>query len=198
MTETPPSSTISNTSLQPSPAPEPFNDFITRGLLTITEGEELLLRFRTDLMPLFLFVIIPGRSFVELREQSPFLLLCVITACLEHKPTLQQKLEFEARTVVSTRIVMNMERDMDLLRGLLVHIEWYHYHWRIYYTQVYMRLQMALTIVVNLGLDRYNNFIMQNIPDNGKGTEELHKGQGFYLTPDGQRAFLGCYYLCSK
>ncbi|GAB1207496.1 hypothetical protein APSETT445_006216 [Aspergillus pseudonomiae] len=170
-------STISDTSLQPSPVPEPFDDFITRGLLNITEGEELLLKFRTDLMPLFPFVIIPEVSFVELRKQSPFLLLCIITACLEHKPTLQQKLEFEARTVVSTRIVMNMERDMDLLRGLLVHIAWYHYHWRIYHTQVYMLLQMAMAIVVDLGLDRYNNFKMQCISYNGKGTEELHKGQ---------------------
>ncbi|RDK39947.1 hypothetical protein M752DRAFT_219744 [Aspergillus phoenicis ATCC 13157] len=198
ITETPSPSTISNTSLQPSPVPEPFDDFITRGLLNITEGEELLLKFRTDLMPLFPFVIIPEVSFVELRKQSPFLLLCIITACLEHKPTLQQKLEFEARTVVSTRIVMNMERDMDLLRGLLVHIAWYHYHWRIYHTQVYMLLQMAMAIVVDLGLDRYNNFKMQSISYDGKGTEELHKGQVLYLTPDGQRAFLGCYYLCSK
>lgn len=87
---------------------------------------------------------------------------------------------------------------MDLLRGLLVHIAWYHYHWRIYHTQVYMLLQMAMAIVVDLGLDRYNNFKMQSISYDGKGAEELHKGQVLYLTPDGQRAFLGCYYLCSK
>ncbi|OGM50199.1 hypothetical protein ABOM_001116 [Aspergillus bombycis] len=190
-TETPSPSTISSTSLQPSPVPEPFNDFITRGLLNITQGEELLLKFRTDLIPLFPFVILPEVNFVELRKQSPFLLLCIITACLEHKPTLQQKLESEARTVVSTRIVMNMERDMDTLRGLLVHIAWYHDPWRIYHTQVYMLLQMAMAIVVDLGLDRYNNFKMQCISYNGKGTEELHKGQVLYLTSDGQRAFLG-------
>ena len=198
ITDMPSPSTTGNTSLQPSPVPEPLNDFITRGLLNITEGEELLLKFRTDLMHLFPFVIIHRVSFVELRKQSPFLLLCIMTACLEHKPALQQKLEFEARTVVSTRIVMNMERDMDLLRGLLVHIAWYHYHWRTYHTQVYILLQMAMVIVVDLGLDRYDNFKMQRSPRDDKGTEESHKGQALYLTPDGQRAFLGCYYLCSK
>ncbi|GFF32921.1 hypothetical protein IFM46972_03712 [Aspergillus udagawae] len=178
-------------SLQPSPVPEPLNDFITRGLLNVTEGEELLLKFRTNLMPLFPFVIISEVSFVELRKQAPFLLLCIMTACLEHKPALQQKLEFEVRTLVSTRIVINMERDMDLLRGLLVHIAWYHYHWRIYHTQVYMLLQIAMAIVVDLGLDRYDNFKMQRIPHDVKGTEESHKGQALYLTSDGQRAFLG-------
>ncbi|KAK9642424.1 hypothetical protein HCH54_007858 [Aspergillus fumigatus] len=39
---------------------------------------------------------------------------------------------------------------------------------------------------------------MRRSPSDGKGTEESHKGQALYLTPDGQRAFLGCYYLCSK
>ncbi|GES61804.1 hypothetical protein ATEIFO6365_0001017000 [Aspergillus terreus] len=39
---------------------------------------------------------------------------------------------------------------------------------------------------------------MQRSPHDGQGTEESHKGQALYLTPDGQRAFLGCYYLCSK
>ncbi|KAG2419608.1 hypothetical protein HFD88_004404 [Aspergillus terreus] len=188
--ETPSPSAIDNTSSLPSPVPE-LNDFITRGLLNITEGEELLLKFRTDLMPLFPFVIIPEVNFAELRQQSPFLLLCIMTACLEHRPALQQKLEFEARTVLSTRVVMDMERDMDLLRGLLVHIAWYHYHWRIYHTQVYMLLQMAMAMVVDLGLDKYDNFRMQRSPHDGKGTDESHKGQALYLTPDGQRAFLG-------
>lgn len=91
-----------------------------------------------------------------------------------------------------------MERDMDLLRGLLVHIAWFHYHWRIYHTQVYMLLQMAMAIIVDLGFDRYDNFRMRRSPSDGKGTEESHKGQALYLTPDGQRAFLWCYYLCSK
>ncbi|KAK9557176.1 hypothetical protein V6Z79_005282 [Aspergillus fumigatus] len=39
---------------------------------------------------------------------------------------------------------------------------------------------------------------MRRSPSDGKGTQESHKGQALYLTPDGQRAFLCCYYLCSK
>ncbi|RAH72239.1 uncharacterized protein BO66DRAFT_469949 [Aspergillus aculeatinus CBS 121060] len=191
-------STISNTSSHPSSIPEPLHNLITRGLLSITEGEELLSKFRTELMPLFPFVIVPEASFVELGKQSPFLLLCIITACLEHRPDLQQRLELEARAVISTRIVMNMERDMDLFRGLLVHIAWYHYHWRAYHTQVYMLLQVAMAIVVDLGLDTCDNFRMQRHYPEEKEAEEPHKAQALYLTPDGQRAFLGCYYLCSK
>ncbi|KAE8163279.1 hypothetical protein BDV40DRAFT_287875 [Aspergillus tamarii] len=172
-TETPPLSGISNTPLQPSPVPEPLTQRLYNlGLLNTNEGEELLLKFRTDLMPLFPFVIIPEVSFVELRKQSPFFLLCIMTVCLDHKPTRQQKLELEARIVVSTRIVINMERDMDLLQGLLVHITWYHYHWRIYHTQVYMLLQMAMAITVGLGLDRYDNLKMQRMSHDEKGTEK--------------------------
>ncbi|PLB35804.1 uncharacterized protein BDW47DRAFT_133290 [Aspergillus candidus] len=175
-----------NTLLQPSPVPEPPNDFITRRLLNITEGEGLLLKFRTDLMPLFPFVILPEVSFAEPRNESPFLLLCIMTACLEHKPALQQKLELEARAVVSTRIVMSMERDMDLLGG----------YWFI--SLVYLLLQMAMTIVVGLGLDRHDNFSMQRISRSEKQTEEsqgtsalFDSGRTTCLLP---RAFLGCYY----
>ncbi|PWY74075.1 hypothetical protein BO83DRAFT_426731 [Aspergillus eucalypticola CBS 122712] len=181
-----------------SPKPKWRNDFIDRELLNIAEGEELLLKFRTDLMPLFPFVLIHEVNFGELREKSPFLLLCIMSACLEHKPALQQRFEFEVRSVISTRIMMNMERDMDILRGLLVHIAWSHYHWRNYHTQVYMLLQMAMAIVVDLGLDRYDNLRMRHIYDHGEDMEGSQREQVLCLTPDGQRAFLGCYYLCSK
>ncbi|PYH71708.1 uncharacterized protein BO88DRAFT_451392 [Aspergillus vadensis CBS 113365] len=181
-----------------SPKPKWRNDFIDRELLNIAEGEELLLKFRTDLMPLFPFVPIDEANFGKLREKSPFLLLCIMTACLEHKPALQQKFELEVRSVISTRIMMNMERDMDILRGLLVHIAWSHYHWRNYHTQVYMLLQMAMAIVVDLGLDRYDNFRMRHIYGHGEDMEGSQGVQVLHLTPDGQRAFLGCYYLCSK
>ncbi|BCS10460.1 hypothetical protein ALUC_31277A [Aspergillus luchuensis] len=149
-------------------------------------------------MPLFPFVLIHEANFGILRETSPFLLLCIMTACLEHKPALQQNFELEVRSVISTRIMMNMERDMDILRGLLVHIAWSHYHWRNYHTQVYMLLQMAMAIVVDLGLDRYDNFRMRHIYDHEEDTQGSQEGEILHLTPDGQRAFLGCYYLCSK
>ena len=106
-------------------------------------------------------------------------------------------MEHEVRKVIATRLIINMERNMDLLLGLLVHIAWYHYHWRTYHAQVYMLLQMVIMVAVALGLDKDGNFRMQTIPFDKRGVDQT-EGQGDHWTPAGQRALLGCYYLCLK
>lgn len=146
----------------------------------------------------FPFVIIPeGVDASVLRRDSPFLLLCILTACSEHDPAQQDKLEREIREVVGTCLIMEMRRNMDLLQGLLVHTAWYHYHWRTYHTQAYMLLQIAIMLVVDLGLDKDEDFKMQAIPPDGKEFNQV-QGHGIHQTPAEQRALLGCYYLCSK
>ncbi|RHZ74440.1 hypothetical protein CDV55_107202 [Aspergillus turcosus] len=146
----------------------------------------------------FPFVIVPeGMDASVLWRESPFLLLCILTACLEHDPILQDKLEREIREIIGTRLILKMERNMDLLQGLLVHTAWYHYHWRAYHTQAYMLLQIAIMLVVDLGLDKDENLRMQAIPQDGKESHQVHE-QGIHQTAAGQRALLGCYYLCSK
>lgn len=146
----------------------------------------------------FPFVIIPeSKNSSALRRDCPFLLLCILTACLEHDPGLQENLEREIREVIGTCLIMEMRRNMDLLQGLLVHTAWYHYHWKTYHTQAYMLLQIAIMLVVDLGLDKDENFRMQAIPPEGKDFDHA-QGNDIYQTPAGQRALLGCYYLCSK
>lgn len=145
----------------------------------------------------FPFVIIPPEvDIAVLRQQSPFLLLCIVTASLGHDPTLQSKLEAIIREETATRLIARIERNMDLLQGLLVHAAWYHFHCRTYHTHMYMLLQMTINIAVDLGLDRGKSFRLQAIPV--EGTEPDHI-QGFSSqAASGQRALLGCYYLCSK
>ena len=159
------------------------------------EANELLIKFRTHVMPLFPFVIIPDEDLPTLRQNSPFLLLYLITASLENNPPLQQRMETEVRKTIATRLILNMERNMDLLLGLLVHIAWCHYDWRTYHTQVYMFLQIAMMVVVDVGLDKYENFRMQRIAQDAHPSQ---KKNGLHSTPTGQRALLGCFYLCSK
>jgi hypothetical protein len=60
-----------------------------------------------------------------------------------------------------------------------------------------MLLQIAIMLIVDLGLDKDENFRMQAIPPNGKESDQA-QGYAIYQTPAGQRAMLGCYYLCSK
>lgn len=172
-------------------------DFISRGLFTLLECEELLAKFRLHKMPLFPFVMIPTQLGVPiLRQQFPFLLLCIVTACLEHKPSLQLKMEQEVRRSIATRLVANLERSLDLLSGLLVHVAWSFYHWPIYDSQSSMFLQMAVMILGDLGLDK-GDFKMQVYPINSQVANQIEIDSDCW-TLAAQRALLGCYYLCSR
>ncbi|KAL5045299.1 hypothetical protein BDW71DRAFT_184040 [Aspergillus fruticulosus] len=167
----------------------------------------LLQKYIEHKQPHFPFVIIPAELEINVqafRQQCPFLLLCVLTAAAEHNPPVQEKLEGLVRKEIANRVVVNVERNMDLLMGLLVHAAWYHYHWRSYHTQIYMLLQMAIMVAVDLGLDRQHGFRMQTIPVDGRehGPEHEHAcgkegGNLVAQSAAGQRALLGCYYLCS-
>ncbi|RAH59739.1 hypothetical protein BO85DRAFT_467435 [Aspergillus piperis CBS 112811] len=172
-------------------------DFVSRGLFTLLECEELLANFRLHKMPLFPFVIIPTQLGVPtLRQQFPFLLLCIVTACLEHKPLSQLKTEQEVRRSIATRLVANLERSLDLLLGLLVHVAWSYYHWPIYDSQCFMFLQMAVMIVGDLGLDKGDSK-MQATPFNSQVANQMEIDSDCW-TSAAQRALLGCYYLCSR
>ncbi|GLA21564.1 hypothetical protein AnigIFM62618_011233 [Aspergillus niger] len=177
---------------------DPDTDFISRGGFTLLECEELLAKFRTHKMPQFPFVIVPTQLNVPaLRQQFPFLLLCIITACLEHKPSLQHLMEQEVRKAIAIRLITNMERSMDLALGLLVHIAWYHYHRPTYHPQARMLLQIASMVVLDLGLDKEGISRMRpTLPD--REVADRAGKQGGHWTPAGQRALLGCHYLCLK
>lgn len=139
------------------------------------------------------FVVIPSEVDLQtVRQRSPFLLLCVLTASLEHDFALQESLEALVRQEIAHRLIMKVERNLDLLQGLLVHAAWYHYHWKTYHTHMYMVLQMAIMVVVDLGLDKEEGFRMQVISREGKETNQVSH------SASGQRALLGYYYLCSK
>ncbi|PYH31865.1 uncharacterized protein BO87DRAFT_398949 [Aspergillus neoniger CBS 115656] len=172
-------------------------DFISRGLFTLLECEERLAKFRLHKMPLFPFVMIPTQLGVPtLRQQSPFLLLCIVTACLEHKPSLQLKMEQEVRRSIATRLVANLERSLDLLLGLLVHVAWSYYHWPICDSRCSMFLQMAVMIVGDLGLDK-GDLKMQASPFNSQVANQVEIDSACW-TSAAQRALLGCYYLSSR
>ncbi|KAL4806648.1 hypothetical protein BDV18DRAFT_137940 [Aspergillus unguis] len=176
------------------------------------DADNLLSKYRAQKQPHFPFVIIPPRTDIAtLREESPFLLLCILTASLEHNKSLQETLEVTIRKEIANRVIVSVERNMDILQGLLVHAAWYHYHYKTYHTQIYMLIQMAMMVVADLGLDRQENsgFRMQPIPvEAGAGIKEPQPGSAGHTacgmrdpsaqSAAGQRALLGCYYLCSN
>ncbi|KAJ9613073.1 hypothetical protein H2200_003014 [Cladophialophora chaetospira] len=130
-------------------------DVIESGTLSITTADALLNKYKRVHSKYFPFVIVaPEVDAGTLRVQSPVLFLAVMTTCVEGDHTLQRRLGVEMKRILSERIIVGNERDLDLLQGLLVLLGWNHYHFSPMRKQLYMLLQMAVGLVIDLDLDR--------------------------------------------
>ncbi|RMZ46058.1 hypothetical protein CA14_005393 [Aspergillus flavus] len=184
-------------SISPRPDLGEPGDLLTIGILTLAQCNRLLDKFRMVKMPQFPFVIIPdSMNAISLRQEYPFLFVAIMTVSTEDRPALQKDLNHEVKRNISTRIIMNNERNIDLLLGLLVYTAWYHYHWESMLPHMYLFLQLTVTMVADLGLDRQPNFTMGDIAASLGRPSSAHQLVANHSAA-GKRALLGTFYLCS-
>lgn len=101
-----------------------FYDIITRGIISCAQAEESIRYFQSTAGN-FPFVIIPSHTTLDyLRRERPFFLLSVLAMAAQSNLKLQGLLEQELRESMGKRIVMNGEKSMDLLQGLLNYLAW--------------------------------------------------------------------------
>lgn len=134
----------------------------------------------------FPFVTLPKDcSFRDLLQQRPMLMFAVLTVASYDSVLLQLTLSREFRKVVTVK-VMNGEKSLDLLQGLLIFIAWHHHYMDAQAVSIPMLLQICAGIANDLGLDSLST-TMRNT---------LHKEDP--RNKEGKRAYLGCYYLASN
>lgn len=89
------------------------------------EGAFLLLEFRTSMARQFPFVVIPSNATPEgLRTERPMLWKAILTAASCFKPSRQEAIGQELIEELSKRLLLNGEKNLDLLQALLIHIAW--------------------------------------------------------------------------
>lgn len=81
---------------------------------------------------------------------------------------------------LSSKAILNNESSLDLLTGLLVYLAWHHHY--VPQQQTYQNLCLLAGMVGNLGLYRSR---LSSMDDPASALER-------------DRAFVGCYYLCSS
>ncbi|KAH8888403.1 hypothetical protein GQ53DRAFT_238108 [Thozetella sp. PMI_491] len=176
----------------------PTGDIFQRGVIDEDDGERLIQKFRSHKMPLFPFVVIAQEeTLASLRKNSPFLLVAIAGVCLEDRPKLQRLFDAEVRNEVAKRVIVQGERNMDILLGLLVHLAWHQYHWEHFPSQMFMYLQMVGCLLGDMGLD---GEVAYTMPAGYPSVSRLDKTvlpARHQRTAAGMRAVLGCYYLCS-
>ncbi|KAH6715454.1 hypothetical protein DL95DRAFT_460915 [Leptodontidium sp. 2 PMI_412] len=174
-----------------------LQDAISKGFISLSQAEDALRVYRSK-QKAFPFVVLPPNiSLDSLRRQRPFLFLAVICCATEHNYKLQQHIELELRENLSRRILVNGEKSLDLLQGILVYLTWYHFYFHPDREQIYQLSQMAVSMTVDLGMDKpirqaQTGFVASDV------LPFLSHSRPSPGEIEAMRAYLGCYFLTSS
>ncbi|KIX04423.1 uncharacterized protein Z518_05291 [Rhinocladiella mackenziei CBS 650.93] len=197
-------STASQTTQPPQPslnlpASYPPADVISENLITFGEAEVLLNEYRNELAENFPYIILPeSTSLSSLRQASPMLLLAILVTASWKNQGQQEVLNDAYLRLMSSKLIIEGRKDLDLLQGLMVYLTWIHLHYVPKTQQVYRLVSIAAAIAVDIGITRRP----------GKGQHQQMTVENTVVVPTGltalnsefwnreaQRAYLGCYHM---
>ncbi|KAJ5570610.1 uncharacterized protein N7459_010040 [Penicillium hispanicum] len=184
------------------------------------EGKLFLELFKTKMVPLFPFIVIPPNTTAEqLRREKPFLYLNIsIVAC--QQALRQREISKRVKKYVAEQIVLKGNHSLDLLQGLLVHLAWLMSVSRVQRPhapgelgdamnadinhQIYVHgsaqldafIQLAVAQIVSMGLNQ-GTASLKNLdrPFPYLRADDLKPEQIPERTLEERRVYLGCYYM---
>lgn len=109
----------------PKPVVDIHGDVISKDIITYELAIEYLEYYRSKNKYYPFVLISPHESLDTLRRERPFLLLSVLAMSAIQSPTkLQRALDLELRESLSRKTIVNGEKSLDILQGILVYIAW--------------------------------------------------------------------------
>lgn len=187
---------------------QPRQSLIEQRKLSLKEAEELLALYRKRASSFPFVYILENATVSSLARTSPFLLLAVLTSASIGDLPLYHQMNHEYRRVLSSKVIVEGRKSLDYLQGLLVYIAWYDstsshrlvtykcrypHHVNPKNNQSFMYMNLAISLVADLGLDQ-DKPITVNFND--IDTRGLAEGNDF--SKAAKRVYLGCYYLSSS
>ncbi|KAJ0416504.1 hypothetical protein BJY00DRAFT_316753 [Aspergillus carlsbadensis] len=170
------------------------NSILSNDLPTNPEAQTLLTTFQTELSPFFPFIVIPmGTTAAELQILHPFLFSTILMVSDVSNADRQLRMARKIREYIGTSVVANGEVSLDLLRGLLVCLAWYHSQLESG-PQFGGVLHVALGMLGVLGLGRKprtGGMRMVQLVDLPYNPARRNAERSL----DERRAYLGCFYL---
>ncbi|KAI1617442.1 hypothetical protein EDD37DRAFT_219756 [Exophiala viscosa] len=159
------------------------------------EAALILDSYQTHMSLYFPFVAIsPGQTVHELKQAKPFLFMVIMTVGCRHDVPRQTALARKARELISHKMLLGGEQNLDLLQGLLVFIAWYHVQAGLG-PQLSNLTHLAMALMIDLGLNKAVS---------PRGRPALGS-MGYFRASDGQnttertlaerRVFLGILYV---
>ncbi|RAK81612.1 transcription factor domain-containing protein [Aspergillus fijiensis CBS 313.89] len=121
---------------------------------TPAEEEEALHAFRTHRLQFLPLIHIPATTNAQdLKHQSPFLWRC-ITAVESKHAARQAALCVTIRELAGKRLLVDCDKSLDLLQGVLVYLAWVTFHSQPQKSSLCIYAQMAIGLVFELGLNK--------------------------------------------
>lgn len=120
-----------------------------------TNSDEVLLRiYREELFPVYPFVVIPEEmTATELQTTRPFLMASIrLVASFRSLRSMQGQL-YQLMSYVSDRVLMQSERSIDLLSGMVVILSWHNRQCYLH-AQLQNLVSLSVTLAGALGLKR--------------------------------------------
>ncbi|EED17063.1 conserved hypothetical protein [Talaromyces stipitatus ATCC 10500] len=155
--ETAKSTTPQSQANQPDDKPrekESSTKTFKRPHVTMKEVDEMLQSYHQRNV-CFPFVAIPKNTTAEkLCQKWQFLVLSILVISSGENPILQKCLDERFRKVLATRVIMQGEKSLDYVHGLLVYLAWHPTHLRPINNQIFQYLQLAISMIADLDLER--------------------------------------------
>ena len=121
-------------------------------------------------------------------------MLAMLVASSSANKQLQAACDLAFRNILARKVIVEGKRNLELLQGLLIYLAWHHHYMRHETQQIYQYLQLAIGMVVDLGLNKPKS--QQRHPPtlsrNSMSRESITSEEG---TAEEERALLGCYAL---
>ncbi|KAG4273129.1 hypothetical protein FPRO04_09966 [Fusarium proliferatum] len=99
---------------------------------------------------------------------------------------------------LGTKLVLEGDRDMDLLRGLMVYLNWIHLHTTPKTQQAYRLASIAASMAVEFGItqrpgkNKHQQLNVETFDERPKGLSAV---DAEFWDPVARRAYLGCYQM---
>ncbi|KAJ3493399.1 hypothetical protein NLG97_g4755 [Lecanicillium saksenae] len=182
-----------STSFAPLTQPPPLG-------LTWPQAERILAIYRDTCLYNFPFVWIPGHMTAqELCESKPCLFRAVMLSSAPLPVARLKKMKRNVIAYISQHMLVEEERSLDVLQGLLIVIAWADLQ-SLYDQQITNLTYLATGYAHNLGITKIPRELlkqigMDNAPDDVRATKDINVPKA--PSSDEMRAFLGVYYLLS-
>ena len=157
-------------------------------LLSEEDAARFLQHYDSSMTPYMPAVYLPpGTSLQVVHKEKPFLLLSILTVATSCQRELQQKLIERLLYGISEAVIVLGQKNIDIVQALQVAVLW---HWpteRISDMTAYQFVQMAVSIMFDLGFDEKYDLSRDLQTACGESLEIM----------EARRAWLVCYILAS-